>query len=207
MAITRLLSSAATALRQGSKRLAGAVFATVLIAGTGAASAMPINLGALGFVAEPAPFATESVAASLFGGAAFDANNLLSPGTISLAVAGSAPFGASDFGLSAFPVVGIGSLSGASSAVGWDTDLVEVLIDVGAASGSFSGVSSRVLVSVSGSFGSDPLGLGGGSATLGMGVPATVTLTNVNPIPVPAALPMLAVAIGGLAWAGRRYSR
>lgn len=207
MAITRFLSSAVSALRQGSKRLTAILFASILIAGSGAASAMPINLAALGLVAEPAPFATESVAVSLFAGVAFDANNLLSPGAINVAVAGSAPFGAADFGLSAFPVVGAGTLTGASSAAGWDVDLVEILIDVGTASGSFSGVSAKVLVSLSGSFGSDPLGLSGGGATLGMGVPATVTLTNVNAIPVPAALPMLAVAIGGLAWVGRRYAR
>lgn len=189
----------------GLLRLAAPMAVAVIVsAGGGTAAAAPINLAALGLVAAPAPFETENSVTSLFGGAAFSSDNLSAPGSMSFAVAGSPPFGPTDFGLSAFPTAGSGTLTGNSSAVGWDLDLVEVLIAVDTNTGAFSGVADLVLVSISGSFGTDPLGLGGNAPTLANFVPSSVSFTNINPIPLPAALPVFALLLGGVCWmAGR----
>lgn len=172
------------------------VFGLAILAG-GSANAAPVNLAGLGLVAAAAPFAAESASTSLFGGTAFSADSFAAPVTLNIAVSGSLPFGGTDFAISAFPTVGSGTLTGTSTHVGWDIDMVQVLLSISSNTGVFSGVSPRVLAEVTGSFGSDPLGLGGGSATLGVFVPSTVTLTNVNEIPLPAALPVMVLALGG----------
>lgn len=171
------------------------------------ANAAPIDLTALGLEAAPAAFATETASTSLFGGAAFSSDSFAATVTYNIAVAGSLPFGGTDFALSAVPVGGGGSLTGTSSHVGWDVDLVQVLLNISANTGAFSGVSTRVLAEVSGSFGADPLGAGGGPATLGNFVPSSITLTNVSAIPLPAALPVMALALGGIAMLARRRER
>ena len=190
--------------RLGMKALALAAATVALVASGTTAMAAPINLAALGLYTAPSAFATEAATTSLFGGAAFSADTFAGASVLNIAVSGSPPFGGSDFAISAFPLVGVGTLNGTSTHVGWDTDLIEVLMDVTANTGTFSGVSSRVLVQISGVFGSDPIGAGGGTATLGNFVPSTMNLTNVNAIPVPAILPVMAVVLAGVPLLMRR---
>lgn len=175
-----------------------------LLAVAGTAKAAPIDLTALGLEAAPGAFATEAATTSLFGGLAFSSDTFAAALTYNIAVSGSPPFGGTDFAISAFPVAGAGTLTGTSSHVGWDVDLVQVLLTISANTGVFSGISTRVLAEISGAFGADPLGAGGGAATLGNFVPSTMTLTSVNQIPLPAALPVMALALGGIVLLTRR---
>lgn len=169
-----------------------------------AAKSAPIDLAALGLVAAPGPFANEAATTSLLGGVAFSSDTFTAPVTFNIAVSGSLPFGGTDFAISAFPVAGVGTLTGASSHVGWDVDLVQVLLNISANTGVFSGVSSRVMAEISGTFGADPIGAGGGQAILGNFVPSTMTLTSVNQIPLPAALPLMAFVLGRVVLLARR---
>ena len=112
-----------------------------LLAVAGTAKAAPIDLTALGLETAPAAFATEAATTSLFGGLAFSSDTFAAAVTYNIAVSGSLPFGGTDFAISAFPVAGTGTLTGTSSQIGWDVDLVQGLLTISANTGVFSGVS------------------------------------------------------------------
>ncbi|MEM9060549.1 MAG: VPLPA-CTERM sorting domain-containing protein [Pseudomonadota bacterium] len=81
-------------------------------------------------------------------------------------------------------------------------DLIEVLFSRD--SGSLTSA-AFVLASITGEFGSDPLGASGPSTLpFGLGVPASITLTAVNQIPLPAGIVLLLTALGGLVLVRRR---
>ena len=171
------------------------------------AAAAPLDLAALGFELETPPIAEESATASLFGGVLFSADTTMGAMTLTVAATGTTPFSASDFNLSAFPVMGMGELMGTGVAVGSSTDTIELLFQVNASSGFFADVSAYVFVVLTGDFGADPLGLMGDPATLGIFVPGTLTLSNVTAtIPLPGTVGWL-LAAAGVGWASRRSVR
>ncbi len=99
-----------------------------------------------------------------------------------------------------------GDIGGGAIATGFDTDLIEFLVEIDPALtvGIIAIYGPFVLVSITGMFGDDPF------ATLAAtpeGIRGVLTVTDLAAIPVPAAFPLLAVALGGLVLAGMRRAR